>query len=100
MLSEALKVVEDINLSLSELDESFFEEGDFVLSFHYTPFYSSINIGEEPLWDTECFERRYLEDVDDYESLKDCLLRRMSEYFEKYNRFSLIFREYLKKEKV
>ncbi len=87
-LDEILEIISDIN---EELQNCLIEEDPFFtgLSCEFNEWWAAIKFQDIELFNTEMDEREYLEDIDDYEDLKDCIKRILSEKFSYYSQFKI-----------
>jgi hypothetical protein len=88
-LDEILEIISDIN---EELQNCLIEEDPFFvgLTCEFNEWWATIKFQDVMLFHTENDEREYLgEEIDNYEDLKDCIKRILSEKFSYYAQFKL-----------
>lgn len=88
-LEEILEIISDLN---EELQACLIKEDPFFtgLSCEFNEWWAVIKFQDIELFSTENDEREYLgEEIDDYEDLKDCIKRILSEKFAYYSQFKI-----------
>lgn len=86
-LDEVLEIISDIN---EELQLCLIKPDDWFvgLSCEFNEWWAVIKFQDIELFNTEMDEREYLgDDIDDYEDLRDCIKRILSEKFSYYSQF-------------
>ena len=74
---------EQLGSCLPEKEQTFWTG----LSCEFNKWWASIKFQNIELFNSECDKREYLEDVDDYEELKDCIQRVLLEKFAQYSMY-------------
>lgn len=84
-LQEIHDIIEELNEQLCSCvheHEQFFWTG---LSCEFNEWWASIKFQDVELFNTEMDKREYIEELDDYEDLKDCIQRVLLEKFAQYS---------------
>lgn len=86
-LQEIADIIEELNAQLCSCLPEKEQEWWSGLSCEFNEWWACIKFQDIELFNTESDEREYLEDVDDYEDLKDCIQRVLLEKFAQYSMY-------------
>lgn len=86
-LQEICDIIEELNEQLCsclpEKEQALWSG----LSCEFNEWWASIKFQDVELFNTEVDEREYIEEIDDYEDLKDCIQRVLLEKFAQYSMY-------------
>ena len=85
-ISDIAKIVSNINAELFEILE---EEEFLSLNLWSSGDEHSIEFSEFPIWSSECDDREYYDDKDEYEPLDDFVRKQLNALFEKFGKIKL-----------